>query len=377
MDRHATSPRIPARRRLRRAILGVAAIACVAAGPIASGCAPGFDPISKVVGLRVFAVTADQPYSQPGESVTFKISYQDAPIDGSEGNRPVQILWLGGCFNPFGDQYYGCYPKFAELFADLGEGGSPLDNPYIGIGDTFTMKLPEDFISSHPIIPGATTPYGMAYVFFAACAGQIRPLPPGETADEGGAAGSFPLGCYDSDGNRLGPDSFVPGYTQVYAFEGGRENANPAISALTLADGDTGEEQTLSDDVAQAAVVTRCDVDEETRRAAACNKGENALAACKSYNLEAIVASDVAELDPGSKDVDGKELHEAVWLDYYADAGDLGASVKLVADTSGRYVDDRAVNWVPPDSPGPVNIYAVAHDSRGGASVIHRVVVVE
>src|SRR5262249_40406118 len=64
-------------------------------------------------------------------------------------------------------------------------------------------------------------------------AGKIGPVPPSGT----GKAGSFPFGCFDPDGNQLGPDSFVPGYTQVYAFEDGRVNANPRVLDLDIAPG--------------------------------------------------------------------------------------------------------------------------------------------
>src|SRR4029079_13330971 len=93
----------------------------------------------------------------------------------------------------------------------------------------FTLHLPPDLISRRPLPPDGPH-YGVAYVFFAACAGTIKPVPPDST----GRAGSFPLGCFDAQDNRLGADSFVPGYTQIYSFEDGRTNDNPPVSGLTL-----------------------------------------------------------------------------------------------------------------------------------------------
>ena len=79
-------------------------------------------------------------------------------------------------------------------------------------------------------------------MFFAVCAGSIEPLSAG-TGGGGGAAGpgrygevpGFPIGCFDASGQQLGADSFVPGYTQVYAFADGRTNHNPVVLGLAIA----------------------------------------------------------------------------------------------------------------------------------------------
>lgn len=360
-------------RRHRRAWLGALALALFGAGPAASGCAPGFDPPSKIQGLRVFAAPADLPYANPGDDVTFELSYEDAPSDTSEGGRAIQILWIGGCFNPEGDQYYACYPQFAELLGAMSGGGSP-PKGLLGVGPTFTLTIPDDIVTRRPPPPeGGGGRYGMAYVFFAACAGELRPVAP----DSDGKAGSFPIGCFDEAGQRLGAESFVPGYTQVYVFEDGRTNANPTISALTLGrDGESGAAP-IPEDTEDLPVVERCDVTEETRRTAACNKGEESTKGCTTYTLKAIVARDVAELDPGATTADGDPMRESVWLDYYADQGDLGSSVKLVSDANGQYIEDHEATWIPPATPGVATIYVAAHDSRGGASVVRRQVRVE
>src|SRR5258706_6743534 len=94
------------------------------------------------------------------------------------------------------------------------------------------MKLPGDIVSRRPR-PTEGAYYGIAYVFFAVCAGTLTPIPP----EDGGLAPAFPLGCIGADGKRLGADGFVPGYTQVYVFDDGRTNENPKPNGLTL-DGD-------------------------------------------------------------------------------------------------------------------------------------------
>src|SRR5690606_18668524 len=95
----------------------------------------------------------------------------------------------------------------------------------------FTLTLPDDLVSSRPV-PQAGPHYGIAYVFFAACAGNLVAVPlenPG-----GGQVPDFPLRCVDPEGNVLGSESFSIGYTQVYAFADMRDNTNPPIDGLSL-----------------------------------------------------------------------------------------------------------------------------------------------
>jgi hypothetical protein len=61
-----------ARRRARRktkarVLAGLAAITAIAGASAA--CSTDFDPSSRVAGLRVLAVRADQPYAPPGATV--------------------------------------------------------------------------------------------------------------------------------------------------------------------------------------------------------------------------------------------------------------------------------------------------------------------
>src|SRR5262245_23224246 len=116
--------------RLRRALLAGGAL-LVAAAEVPLGCAGGFDPPSKVSSLRIFSVQAETPYADPGATVTFKMDYKDAAGAEKEGaaERPVTIAWIGGCFDPPGDDYFGCYSQVTPQLsggASLG-GGLPKD----------------------------------------------------------------------------------------------------------------------------------------------------------------------------------------------------------------------------------------------------------
>jgi hypothetical protein len=360
----------------RRAALALLALGAAVSPAVSGGCVGGFDAPSEINGLRVLAVTIDgssspeQPeggaplsksYANPGDEVTFSMTYYDGLGSAEEGQRPVQITWIGGCFDPVGDQYFACFSQIAER---LGSGSAP-DPAYFAQGPNLTefkLKIPEDIVSQRPR-PESGPYYGLAYVFFAACAGQLRPVD-----DQGtGKAGSFPFGCFDSDGRRLGADSFVPGYTQVYVFDDGRTNANPAINAL-LKDGEP-----MSENFDAIPKVPPCPITDDERRASGCGT-QDPFADCTPVEIKVDVDPGVAEIDPDAKQ---KELTEVVWVNYYSDQGDFSPGIKLVNDAVQGYNDDHAVKWIPPAEPGVASIWAVVRDARGGASIIQRFIRVE
>lgn len=342
-------------RALRRYLLAALGVAA------AAGCAAGFAPISKVDGLRVLAVQADKPYAKPGDTVTFTMSHVDSKL------RDAQVLWIGGCFDPPGDAYYGCYAGFAELLQNLDDPAKLFQSGLVGLGDTFSVKLPEDIVSRRPR-PAAGAPYyGVGIVFFAACAGQLGPV-----TDEGSsAAGSFPIGCFDEDGNRLGADSFVPGFTQVYAFDDGRTNENPKVEPVL--------DITVHDEAGAAEEpLPTCGVSQDDRLAPpGCGRADPAKE-CQLYDVTVKVDEEtILEIDPSGKQADGSPLYELVWVDYFTDRGDFTGDVRLVVDAVTGLQDDFSATWIPPTTAGPARIWAVVHDARGGQTLVERTVQVK
>jgi len=231
----------------------------------------------------------------------------------------------------------------------------------------FTLKLPEDIISRRPP-PDYGPHYGIAYVFFAACAGKVQPVLPDGT----GRAPDFPLGCFDDAGNRLGSESFVPGYTQIYAFADGRSNNNPVIQGLTL----NGKEIPSADDFDQIPTVKACPLTDEERRTPRCDR-EADIADCTSYILEALVDPSVAEIDPDATGETGGQLTETLWVSYFSDAGDIAPGIKLVNDPVSGFNGELAVTFIPPPEPGITTIWAVLRDARGGSHIVTRFIRVE
>lgn len=377
---------VPSRKRsLRRAILGTLGAAAMFGPALFSGCATNFSPAGKIDTLRVLAVTVDKPYVNTGApdqpataedlTVNFEMEVYDAlgvNTDGSE--RHINILWIGGCFNPDNDLYSLCAEPLVKLFQ---EGASALSEAVqnqtipkfppglpLGWGKKFSMTVPADILASRPP-PQFGPHYALGYVFFLACAGEF-----GIVENDPAAAGTFPIGCL-KDGQPVGADSFVPGYTQFYAFADGRLNANPEITSLTL----DGEE--LPEDFGAIPSIPPCDVPPQERNLPASCSREDAFVACTPYEIKVEVPETVAEDDPEAKGSKGEQLSETVWVNYYTDTGDFESDIKLINDPTTGYQERHEVRWIPPAEPGLATIWAVVRDARGGSSVVVRNVRVE
>ncbi len=346
------------RRNWVRPVLGAAATGLLAAIGSGGGCAAPFDPPGLVNSLRVLSVDIDRPYANPGETVTLTMNFFDGRDTGGEFT-PVSIVWLGGCFNPPGNQYYGCYEPLGALFESLSTGSPPPDG-LIGFGPVFELALPDDLVSSADQ-PASGTRYGTAYVFFLACAGEVRPV-----AQEGDTeAGAFPIGCFDSDGRQLGAEAFVPGYTQVYAFEDARENPNPPVAGLLW------DEELLEPDA--IPTVQRCLVSDEDRKQMGCAATDE-FTECTTVTLDIDVDENVADVDEESVDAEGNPLKEVVWVSYFATAGAFESEIKLVNDAKEGLQTERTTKWVPPVEAGLYEIWSVTRDNRGGSTTIRHTV---
>lgn len=295
-----------------------------------AGCEEDFDPASQLQTLRILAVQADKPYPKPGDTVSLQMLWHDGVAPPTQP-RPVQIAWLGGCFNPPGDLYYACYEQLEQKFAAIEQDPSLIDQ-LIGLGDTFSIEIPTDLISSRPP-PEGTDPYGLTVVFFAACAGTLLPAEPG---DDG-----LPFGCFDAAGNRLGPDDYVPGYMLLYSYEE-RTNENPILYGLII----NGQ---LVDPTTEPTY-PRC--------------GDS----CPDLKLSAAVDPQSAETNTGLVDSDGNPLSEQMWVEYLATGGEVESSPRLVNDATKGFNTDNGTNYTPPSEAGLEYVFAVVRDNRGGVA---------
>lgn len=353
---------------------------CLAALAFSCACGEDFDPASELTGLRVLAVKKSAPYVQPGERIDLTLLWHDA----DPGRPPPQIVWLAFCENPPGDLFEACLTQPPDLSEEtlatrvsLPEPGGTVPN------DRFSFVTSPDLISSRPppSDPRAT-PYGLNYVFFAACAGQLELLTD--------ASASFPFACYEeldgvagfSDGdNRRDSRDFIIGYTAVYAYDE-LQNQNPRFDGFQF--GTTTFWPDAPAELAAAAppgalLVSSRDlcIGDACESAPLPPDAEPCL---EELTVDACLEDEcdgtrwMAGVDPASAEVDAvasarssTPLGEQMWLNYYTTFGELEEEVRLVNDAVEGFIEDTATHFQAPDTAGAAFLWAVVHDNRGGA----------
>lgn len=316
----------------------------------ALACGPQFDPSSEVTTLRVLGVKKDKPYAQPGDTVSLQLLWHDP-----EGRSDVQRVFIGGCVNPPGDLYYGCFDAFAR--------GSAAGDIPVGFGDEFELTLPRDIISGRggPLEPGQTR-YGLYIVFFAVCAGQL------ELAMEDAAGGAaLPVRCLDEDGAPLGSEDFIIGYSSIYSFDGA-SNENPSFS---VDDAGAGEFLVAGKPVPADCVGAACqttaavEVDcaaEPDRCIKPC--ADDGDSSCPAIEVAPAIEQ-VVERDEVSSKLFGNETSEQMWINYYVDHGSI-SEVRLLNDSTTGWNEKYRGQLRAPKDPGLLQLWSVAHDNRGG-----------
>lgn len=336
---------------MSRGLLALGAVSLLTA----VGCGPMFDPGNELKSLRVLGVKKDKPYAQPGEDVSLQLLWHDA-----KGPREVQRAFLGGCVNPPSDLYYGCFGQYAEGAAT----GRP---PALAMGDSFQITLPKDIISSRPVPPTGREQYGVYIVFFAVCAGTIA----FDTNVDPNAVGStgLPIRCLDEDGEPLGSDDFVVGYSSIYSFQA-TDNANPAyvLDGAGRTTFEVAGATVPADCVGEAcqgapAVDVDCDAEPERCIAACADDGD---ASCPKIEVKpALDPQDNVERDDVASRLAGAELTEQMWVNYYVDRGSM-TEVRLLNDATSGWNDKYRGELRAPKEAGPLQVWSVVHDNRGG-----------
>jgi hypothetical protein len=351
----------------------------VAALSLASACGEDFDPASELSGLRVLAVKKSSPYVRPGERIDLTMLWHDAV----PGRPAPQIAWLALCENPPGDLFEACFaqppPLSEEAIAarvSVPEPGATAPN------DRFGFVTSADLISARPApADESAIPYGLNYVFFAACAGQLELLTDGSSP--------IPFVCYEElDGvagfsagdNRRDSRDFIIGYTAVFAYEQ-IENDNPRFLGLEF--GGATYWPDSPPEVAAAApagavlaapldvcIGEGCDSAPPAPDATPCLEGLTVDACiddeCDGMRIEASVDPASAEVDAVASSRSATPLGEQMWINYYSTLGEVAEEVRLVNDAVAGFSEDMATDYQAPETPGATYVWAVAHDNRGG-----------
>lgn len=318
------------------------------------GCGAEFDPPSELKTLRVLAVKKSAPYAEPGQEVELSMLWHDGSRKQGEEPREIERGFLGGCVNPPGDLYYGCFAQYAE---QLGRG----DLPAFGEGDAFSVTLPDDIISGRegPFEPGQPR-YGLYIAFFWVCAGRLDFTT--EIAERDAESAAFPVRCLDEDDEPLGPDDFVLGYTSIYSFEDA-VNTNPTLGSEFRLEGASIPADCAGEECLQAEdVEVDCEVEPE-RCVNAC-KDDGDLS-CPELEIAPQADPATVEIDDVSSDLFGETVTEQMWVNYYVDRGSI-SPVRLLNDRVTGWNDEYRAELRAPKESGPLRVWAVSHDNRGG-----------
>ncbi|HEY4106446.1 MAG TPA: hypothetical protein VGM44_21245 [Polyangiaceae bacterium] len=362
-------------------------------GVLLSGCGPSFDPEDQLRTLRVLGVQKDQPYVKPGDSVNLTMLWEDA---SPSAGRPIQIAWSGLCVDPPGDLYYGCFAQPA-VFQGLSFNPSTMpgaDKTSVMMPTTYTDSKGNSAPVIRPTAAENNTPYGIGYVFFAVCAGTISidPSLVQTSAANGSASASpaLPIVCKDDAGKLLDSDSFVAGYTTIYAYDMFANN-NPAISGFefngqALPKGSfcvgPATDATMPDDCASLAESPIGDSLPPDTTAIDCTTtppdprciptcADDGKSSCHGYAIRPTVdKTDFRNQDQDGVSVMqlGHAVGEQMWIDFYSDGGGFKSPTRLLNDATNGWNDDYGTDFYAAKDAKISRVWALVHDNRGGVS---------
>jgi hypothetical protein len=328
-----------------------------------AACSEDFESPARLDSVRVLAVRSEPASGVPGSDAALEMLLVDEdPPPELAPPRELEILWLGGCHNPPGRQFYECYPLLRALAAELEDGAvqTPPDRlppGVFGTGRTFSFTVPEGIVADAPRVRTDPVHFGVSFVFFAVCSGKLRPRPE--------LRNRIPIDCVDRESGGPVPSSeFVSGFSTLYSFEG-LVNENPSLNGLRI-------------DGAPYTPAMPCEADsdcaalEDSERALryACSSGRVCVprftacpqqGECPAHRIE-------PDIDRASSERVGDE-NEILWANYYSTAGRFDADAQLVSDRKTGYTDDPSGRWHPPrKAVDTVRFFITVNDQRGGAT---------
>ena len=325
-------------------------------------CTPTLDSVSSLNTLRILGVQKDKPYAREGQAVTLRMLVED----GAENyGRELETFWGFWCVNPAGDISSNCLlepPKVEPQFARNQE--------------SFTLQIPQDIVRPVPSDPNQP-PYGLVYVFYAVCAGELSfggsgaggaaAIPNASPLDAEEAVISELPQCLGSNGEPVGSSDFVVGFSAIYVFDDYR-NENPLVLGMTGAGAELGPE----------CIGASCEGQFDPASITGCEPGvycvdvckDDGETTCKANTLSVVVDRKSAEVDEVARDAYGNDLEESLWVSYFTDRGSIGFDLRLVNDASKGWQEDQSTEFYAPKEAGPIRLWAVVRDNRGGQSWI-------
>jgi hypothetical protein len=331
----------------KRSVLGISALAAIVATFAVIACGPKLSRISTIEGIRILGVRKSAPYARPGESVHLQMLLEDGREVPPAELRTFFGFW---CVNPAGDSFAQCLTS------------APSVEPVFEFDVTeFDVEIPKDALRENESVPGAR-PSGTAFVFYGVCAGELE-VPSIDLDDPD--LETFAPKCLNSEGEQVGAEDFVVGYSQIFVFEELR-NKNPIITGIMQ-----GEMELRAD-----CIDGECSSSFEVPELDDCEEGVLCFEACEddadpfscpSKSVAVVVDPASVEVDSVAEDF-GSEQDESIWVHYFIDRGTVNPELKLINDAVEGLQSDYSTLIYSPLEAGPVRVWAVVRDSRGGTA---------
>ncbi|HSC88001.1 MAG TPA: hypothetical protein VLC09_12050 [Polyangiaceae bacterium] len=339
----------------------------------AASCGPELDSIASLETLRIIGLRKSAPYARPGETVKLELLWEDGASPTAAS--PIERFIGFWCVNPPGDLFGQCLTQIPTI-----------QPQFVFDGDELDITMPTNAVRPAPDGSGAP-PYGIAFVFYGVCAGHLtidgqRPSGLGGALQGGGGAlggGAFGLGgafdggsaslvpsCVDDDGNELGSKDFVVGYSAIYAYDTYR-NANPILTGFRV-NGQDGVLDCLNDECVGRPFTVPETSDCPSGAICVDTCEDDGAVTCPPIAIDPIIDPASAEPDDIAREAYGEDLDEGLWVSYFTDRGGLAEEVRLVNDASTGWAEDPGTDFFAPKEPGPVRMWAVVRDSRGGVA---------
>ncbi len=325
----------------------------------AASCSDDFESASSVTSVRVLAVQLDTPFARPGAAVSMTMLAHDGGAPRDAG-RPLSIAWFGGCDAPDDDSPAACYPRLAWLRAlSPGELDGTVARDGVGHGPRFTYRVPPDLLERHAARVGEPVARGLSYVYFAVCAGRL--VADGAQRPRAG----IPVTCVDAEtGREAGPARFVSGYVPIRAYEG-LVNHNPVLGEVSVGGAVAGP----CDDARACGEGRRCVEGRCELSLPRCDA--DARDDCPALDVTQAVMDESYELDDATASTGISAEGELLWVAYFTTSGAFDAPVAtLFEPTGGRRPKGESMGALrlTPGFTGPMRLWAVVHDGRGGVA---------
>jgi hypothetical protein len=256
-----------------------------------TACGEEFDPGSEVDSMRVLAVSVDNPFASPGETVRLEALSYDP------GARAISWAWAV-CAEPASSSVESCLANVLETSITT---GTP---PLIGMGEGqngVELTIAPDAIDR---LPPQARPQGLVGVLSVACPGSLQLAP-------NGASPLLPFRCTDLEtGRELGLDEAIVGIKRVFLRQTER-NQNPAIASI-LFDGEGWPEADVKE-------VDGCDTE------------DSVYDDCPSelrHRIQAVI--DPQSFEAGMDEF-GRDFSEDVIVQHYTEAGIVKDEVRIAS----------------------------------------------